>query len=378
MAITFLLMLTVLRVNAESDRLGTVCDFSSLVLQDCEAVIEDRTFLSATKEIHNVKMELACSENKDCLVIPDNHVLKMSNTNITCTSGSRGIGLRGGSLSMNLVTIDSCTEGIYASSAVSSPLPNLEIINCHFMNNGERAVNIDKASSVVIDGSNFFRNTFRNVSCGEGGAAIRISHAESVEISNSEFNGNTAENKELDIYGGAVYIDDSLSLIISNTTFVNNSVVGGEGSNCFAGGLLLFYTPAILDHVSFISNTATGGYISVAGGLYLDNSNSKFINCQFIDNTAIGSSTSLGGGMYLAMSSSEYISSCHFSDNRAMKGGMMYAYGTQHITLETSTADGNMIDDIYCISSEFYIDEKSAYNITNITQDSGCKIHGIP
>ena len=113
-----------------------------------------------------------------------------------------------------------------------------------------------------------------------------------------------------------------------------------------------------------------------AGGMRVDKStNIEVSGCHYYKNTAV-----YGGGMRVYRSTNILISDCHYDSNTARwdAGGMMSAGDVTNITVTSTTGDDNKPDDIYCWTSNFYFDQQSYDNMTNITEGYQCVINVLP
>jgi hypothetical protein len=134
-----------------------------------------------------------------------------------------------------------------------------------------------------------------------------------VATNNQVIAGNAGTNAG-NAFGGAIYSENGSSFVINDSTITGNTAQAGNaatGGTAGGGGILTYNTPATIDRVSLIANTATSGNAtgggstgsSAGGGLYLwrdnpaVNGNSSVTNTIVADNfVTLGSGTVPGGG----------------------------------------------------------------------------------
>ena len=145
------------------------------------------------------------------------------------------------------------------------------IINCNFIDNACRAIDVRSSCSLLyeISGSSFINNT--DETC--GGA---IFNAGSItKISNNNFIGNTAEDGSEETGGGAIYNSEDIGEISNNNFTGHYAYWGGVIEN--SGNI------GTITNNRFISNSAEyGGVIDNWG----EASISKITNNYFKDNSA--------------------------------------------------------------------------------------------
>lgn len=133
------------------------------------------------------------------------------------------------------------------------------------------------------------------------GGAFR---SKSATITNCYFTGNHAHD-----WGGAAYIDSWAK--ITGTTFNENDA--HEAGAVYAGGLTASNSKFTGNH----ANSGSGGAVYVNG-----KDNPKFTSCTFEQNTCTGD----GGAIHLNSAYSYMtLSQCTFTDNKAGRGGAVYA-----------------------------------------------------
>ena len=333
MNVIFMFMLICLVVHCNTAMPRGTCDFSNNVVQNCEAVIESPLDLIST-ELQNVTLELSCSPGVHCIVISNVDHVDIYNTNITCHEEAQGIGLGRGSLYLDKVNFDSCAGAITFSSG-----SNLRILNSNFENNIGRAINVYCASSVSIKESSFINNSNGAGVGNEGGGAVRIVNTTMIDITTSKFIRNTAHFSDDEVQGGACHIRNTFRLSISHSTFANNTVLGyGKGAGVYISNAF-----TLLTNVTFVGNSAATGYFSEGGGVALYDS-----NCEIVE--------------------------CSFRENKADKGGMLFANGVNSGIIKSSNAETNIADDVWCHNADFLMDHSSIANIPNIIQSLGCQV----
>ena len=347
------------------------CDFTKEVVEECTAVIEVPFNITTTKVIQNAHIELGCPKDEDCILIPAQSNVTISHTDVTCVAGSGGIGLDG-KLSLNTVTMSSCAPAIMVSDASAI----LQVYDSHFEKNTNKAIAVARASVILIDGSTFTGNDWLGEDGYDGGAGLQVAHSESVTITNSEFNSNLARGAGWS-YGGGAYVSNSVSLTVKTTKFINNTIIGADGG--YGGGLSVRNTPTTVSNTVFNINTGAGGeFGGSGGGLYLAGSDGIINGCQFTGNIATGGSGH-GGGMRAYDSNSLTIRGCHYESNTADSvnhghGGMLDASKISNVTITLTTAADNMADDIYCYSSNFYLDSEGFV----VTKGTNCEVNILP
>jgi hypothetical protein len=151
------------------------------------------------------------------------------------------------------------------------------------------------------------------------GGAIGLEHGSvtlnRIEARENQAMGGNASTNAGNAFGGAIFAENVSALVIvdslisNNTARAGNAATGGYGAG---GGILVFNTPATIERVQLISNSAIGGNTTTSGnagpagggGLYLwrtrtdINPSVSVTNVIVADNyVTMGSgSTSLGGG----------------------------------------------------------------------------------
>ncbi len=186
------------------------------------------------------------------------------------------------------------------------------------------------ASVVTVEDSTFINNLARaGNSTGSGisgglnadalGGAIGLEQGSAtlnrIEASNNQAIGGNASTNAGGAFGGAIFTEDAAAFVLrdssisDNTAQAGNAATGGFGAG---GGVLVFNTPATMERVQFISNSAIGGNTTGSGnagpagggGLYLwrsrtnINPSASLTNVIIADNyVTMGSGgTSQGGG----------------------------------------------------------------------------------
>jgi hypothetical protein len=186
------------------------------------------------------------------------------------------------------------------------------------------------ASAVTVEDSTFINNLAQaGNSSGNGtsgglnadalGGAIGLEQGSAtlnrIEARNNQAIGGSASTNAGGAFGGAIFAENASALTIvdsiisNNTAQAGNASTGGYGAG---GGLLVFNTPATIERVQLISNSAIGGNTTSSGnagpagggGLHLwrtrtdINPSVSITNVIVVDNyVTMGSGgTSLGGG----------------------------------------------------------------------------------
>ena len=354
MGLAVFLMLLCLVVMGCTDGLRETCDFSKTLVEDCEAVIDSTLTLQNNPTLKNVKLELTCPSHYDpCIEIASQRV-EIYDTVITCSPGTKGIGITSSHLSLTSVNFTSCAGAIIGSSS------SLFILNSNFQNNNKRAIEVhssgDGSTTMEITGSSFISNIRGDEGGGQqGGGAVYAYGTDRISIIDTEFFNNSATDWN-GVSGGAVYISNCQALTLQDSSFTNNTVAG--------------YTKYI-----------EGG----GGGILIRNTqHSELKNVTFIGNSAVSTRDThrcYGGGVKL-QSTQSVISECYFADNTADNGGMLYANsGSSNVNtvmVTKSEARGNAVGDVYCYYSEFYMDAHSYSHIENVDKGSGCIVELLP
>ncbi len=155
-------------------------------------------------------------------------------------------------------------------------------------------------------------------------------------------------------YGAAIFILGG-SLNLTNCLILNNAAVGGQGSvlakgaagNAFGGGIYATDGRLVLESVTMMFNSTTGGAPvnfngnlglggdGVGGAVCATNAIVEVSRSIFVSNgvvggstnpltgpigSALGSGSALGGAMFLGPNSSGTLSLCSFSNNYALGG----------------------------------------------------------
>ena len=136
-------------------------------------------------------------------------------------------------------------------------------------------------------------------------------------------------------WGGGMYLVDS-TLAISNVTFLRNSAAAG-------GGLFASGGQPVLTNVEFVANRAT---INGGGMHTFEQSNAVLSHVTFISNTASGSGQGRGGGLYNHSNSAPSLTNVTFMSNTAsIDGGGLFNINSSPtlsaVTFLTNTATGN-------------------------------------
>ena len=261
---------------------------------------------------------------------------------------------------------------------------NCSVNNCIFINcsAGEEggAVYIDEGNCIIVNCS------FINCSAGEEGCAFYISSGDchavncsfincsadgdggaiymynSLFIDNCKFDNCSSGNSGGDIYCSAFW--DSANITVINSNFTNSHSAYGGGSiyidydadendychidncnfnNCSSddnGGAIYWLFKSnnnYLNNSNFTNCFAKGRYI-YGGAIYCkDGIGELDINsCNFINNTAFGEDdNAYGGAIYFeGCDKNAYISNSTFINNSASKGGAIYAWDEEGVTIK--------------------------------------------
>ncbi len=134
-----------------------------------------------------------------------------------------------------------------------------------------------------------------------------------VVTNNQSIGGNAATNAG-GAFGAGIYMEDAVSVSISDAQVSNNVSTGGNAVNGgfgAGGGILVYNSPATIDRVELIANSAIGGNSTgggnagsaAGGGLYLWKSRTNINPAESVTNaiitdnyTTVGTGTVLGGG----------------------------------------------------------------------------------
>ncbi len=151
-------------------------------------------------------------------------------------------------------------------------------------------------------------------------------------FSDAILDGNTIFSNTADGYGGGVCLLHSDATLTGNTISLNT--VSGDASNNGGGGLYLYESPATLAGNTIFSNTSS----YQGGGLYLDGSDATLIANNISFNVAHDD----GGGVALWYSEATLTGNTIFSNTATGRGGGLHRvnYPEFYIDLEL---DGNTI-----------------------------------
>jgi hypothetical protein len=157
---------------------------------------------------------------------------------------------------------------------------------------------------------------FINADALGGGVALEQSLValNRIVVTNNQTIGGNAATNAGGAFGAGVYMEDAVSVSISDSQVNNNTATGGRAVNGgfgAGGGILVYNSPATIDRVQLIANSAIGGNTTgggnagsaSGGGLYLWKSRTNINPAESVTNAIIsdnyatvGTGTVLGGG----------------------------------------------------------------------------------
>ncbi len=228
--------------------------------------------------------------------------------------------------------------------------------------NSDRKGDLDIKDSVTIVGLGE-SDTIIN-----GGAIDRvfdISGNTTVTMSDLTIEGGFTNQSVIgpnNVYGGGISIHGSSStsptLIASNITIQNNE------AEYSGGGIYCNNALVQLDHISFLSNTATR---VEGGGLWLSNCDSSTVSSSLFDSNVAGSD---GGGLFILHASDVLVSYSLFSNNTAIKNGgaiNVEPFTPPGSTASLSVVNSTMANNTAVLGGGLYVIYDSVINLHSVT-----------
>ena len=304
---------------------------------------------------------------KGGLIYSYNSTLNLSDSDFDHNKG--GVFL----LMLSAATVNNCTFFNNSNTAVVVfHNTTISMTNSTFESNSSPdvggAVLVEKHSKVQVSNTTFLRNS------AQAGGSFFVRGHSLLDISYTSFSENSAMKtmyglnpiyKDVSFEGGAIRIGRS-ELNIFQSQFYNNSAYDSGGS--------VFSTESSLCITSTLFESNFAG--SLSGGAIASFNHSSLVieTSQFVDNTVQDKAVGNGGGLSLNMNSTAMISSVDFIDNKAEKGGALYASVLCELTVHNNTMEFNAGSAIF-IKKNVYLHILNSRFFNNSMTHNGGAIH---
>ena len=347
--LTNIVLNNIIFINANSSEYGGVIQFGSW---------DDEN--GGNCSVNNcIFINCSAGEEGGAVYIDEGNCIIVNCSFINCSAGEEGCAFyisSGDCHAVNCSFINCSADGDGGAFYISSG--DCHAVNCSFIN---CSADGDGGAFYISSGDCHAVNcSFINCSADGDGGAIYMYN--SLFIDNCKFDNCSSGNSGGDIYCSAFW--DSANITVINSNFTNSHSAYGGGSiyidydadendychidncnfnNCSSddnGGAIYWLFKSnnnYLNNSNFTNCFAKGRYI-YGGAIYCkDGIGELDINsCNFINNTAFGEDdNAYGGAIYFeGCDKNAYISNSTFINNSASKGGAIYAWDEEGVTIK--------------------------------------------
>jgi len=335
-------------------------------LSDNDAVVADPQYLPTEPTRAENSIHVVTGSRTDETAVIDGFTITAGNAHSIVEVQQIDEKVRGGGMynDSGSPTVSNCTLQANSADWFAGGMSNWQssspkLINCNFINNGARYIEIEGLASLGGGMLNVFEsNPILNNCVFIGNKAMQgggiINYESSPTLNHCEFIGNSAiyagamlnssshpklsycvfRENSASYHGGALFNADSSNPTIVNCTFIQNlaeqGMGGGMSNNDNSKPTLILCT--------FTENEATDG-----GGMSNASGYPTLTNCIFSNNTA----TTNGGGMSNHQSNL-ILTNCIFTGNTATtNGGAVFNEQNSNLTLSNCIVRGNSPQHIY-------------------------------
>jgi hypothetical protein len=229
--------------------------------------------------------------------------------------------------------------GVYDDGA--SP----RVIGCTFENNAGGIGVQDGSGGVGGSGGGGLWNSggqavvqscvFRNNAASFGGGAYNNNQSTGV------FRDCTFEHNFAHEAGGLYNLGSDV--LVQHCSFVQNTAYDGDFS--VGGGISNYYSNPLIENCSFRANHAEVG----GGGLYNEGAAPTVLGCVFAENTTDGAKQGWGGGIFNGYFTEPVVCNCTFTGNVAHRGAGIFDIIYARPTILCSTFSGNVSAEGGCL-----------------------------